>query len=331
MSSAIAAVPTFVIQLSFDRHHVVNSTKSLKLPHYLLFPRTLGDSKFLWNAGKNQNCQVGEMLGETRSTGGCWTCKLRKKKCDEAKPACAICCSLNLECSGYGSKPDWMDAGAKEKEMVAKMGHTVKEASSQKKRIAMRKRQGQLPSPEEEITSFEPLLTDSFSSTGIIPRRFSLEPTESARDVPLLIDGTPPGLTPKDAAAYVAQNESVLLMHYLDNVFPCQFRFYQPSLEDGGRGWLLSLLMQTKPLYHAACSLAAYHRQMMYCLTGRMMKPCFTREALQLHHDVAITELRKYLESLVHDDHERTLEEEVQLLCSIVLFISTEVSPFLDV
>jgi C6 transcription factor Pro1 len=219
-----------------------------------------------------------------------------------------------------------MDAGPKEKEMVAKIRHTVKEASSQKKRIAMRKRQGQLPSPEEETTSFEPRLTDSFSSPGTIPRRFSLEPTEPSRDVPLLIDGTPPGLTPKDAATYVAQNESVLLMHYLDNVFPCQFRFYQPSLEDGGRGWLLSLLMQTKPLYHAACSLAAYHRQMMYCLTGGMIQPCFTRQALQLHHGIAITELRKYLELLVQDDHERTLEEEVQLLCSIVLFISTEVS-----
>lgn len=266
------------------------------------------------------------MLSQTRSTGGCWTCKLRKKKCDEGKPACGICCSLNLECSRYGPKPDWMDAGAKEKEMSTKIRQTVKEVSSQKKRAAMRKRQGQLPSPEEETISIDPRLVQSSAPVRTVPRRAPSELTDGPRDVPLLIDGTPPGLRPAHAAAYVAQNESILLMHCLDNVFPCQFRFYQPSLEDGGRGWLLSLLMQTKPLYHAACSLAAYHRQMMYCLTGGMVKPCFTREALQLHHDVAISELRKYLGVLVHCDHERTLTEEVQHLCSIVLLISTEVS-----
>lgn len=35
---------------------------------------------------------------------------------------------------------------------------------------------------------------------------------------------------------------------------------YRPSIADGGRGWLLSLLLQTKPLYHASLALAAYHR-----------------------------------------------------------------------
>jgi hypothetical protein len=143
---------------------------------------------------------------------------------------------------------------------------------------------------------------------------------------PSLMNGPPAGLTSEDTATYIAQNESVLLMHYLDWVFPCQFRFYQPSLEDGGRGWLLSLLMQTKPLYHAACSLAAYHRQVRYCLDGGMRKTWFTLEALHLQYDVAITELRRYLEVLISSDRERTLVEDVQVLCSIVLLISIEVS-----
>jgi len=61
-----------------------------------------------------------------------------------------------------------MDAGDKEKYMVAKIQHTVKEASSQKKRVAMRKRQGQQPSPEEETSSVGPRLIGSSSFARII-------------------------------------------------------------------------------------------------------------------------------------------------------------------
>ena len=34
------------------------------------------------------------MAGGTRSRLGCWTCRLRRKKCDERRPACANCDSL---------------------------------------------------------------------------------------------------------------------------------------------------------------------------------------------------------------------------------------------
>lgn len=50
-------------------------------------------------------------------------------------------------------------------------------------------------------------------------------------------------------------------MHFLDHVFSLQFPVYRPSIQDGGRGWLLSALLQTKSLYHAALALSAYHRR----------------------------------------------------------------------
>jgi len=58
----------------------------------------------------------------------------------------------------------------------------------------------------------------------------------------------------------VSSNESVLLMHFLDNVFCLQYPLYKPGVNEGGRGWLLSLLLRTKPLYHASLALSAYHR-----------------------------------------------------------------------
>lgn len=50
-------------------------------------------------------------------------------------------------------------------------------------------------------------------------------------------------------------------MHFLDDVFPLQYPIYKPKVREGGRGWLLTLLLDTKPLYHAALALSAYHRR----------------------------------------------------------------------
>ncbi len=55
--------------------------------------------------------------------------------------------------------------------------------------------------------------------------------------------------------------ESVLLMNFLDNVFPLQFPMYKPEIVNGGRGWFLALLFRTESLYYAALSLSAYHRR----------------------------------------------------------------------
>ena len=218
-----------------------------------------------------------------------------------------------------------MDGGPQEKDKLARIRQSVKEATSRKKSAAMKRHHTR--ADDREISGIAPIINSSPPQLLGIPAVASAQEISSPpHNKPLLIDGPPSGLKPEDTAAYVAQNESVLLMHYLDHVFPCQFRFYQPSLEDGGRGWLLSLLMQMKPLYYAACSLAAYHRQMMYCLENGMQRGCFTSEALHLQYDVAITELRKYLELLVSSGRGRTLSEDIQLFCTMVLLISIEVS-----
>lgn len=69
-----------------------------------------------------------------RSKQGCWTCRLRKKKCDEKHPVCSTCSSLAIICYGYGLKPAWMDNGEKEKAMANSIKQTVKETSKRKGR-----------------------------------------------------------------------------------------------------------------------------------------------------------------------------------------------------
>jgi hypothetical protein len=68
--------------------------------------------------------------------------------------------------------------------------------------------------------------------------------------------GTPAG---SSSFSSVSAEESTLLMNFLDEIFPLQYPVYKPELLEGGRGWLLHLLLRTKPLYHAALALSSYH------------------------------------------------------------------------
>lgn len=66
----------------------------------------------------------------SRSIYGCWTCRLRKKKCDENRPSCFKCTSLQLDCDGYGPRPYWMDRGDLQREQARKMKRIISQIKS---------------------------------------------------------------------------------------------------------------------------------------------------------------------------------------------------------
>jgi hypothetical protein len=43
-----------------------------------------------------------------KTFSGCWSCRERKIKCDEAKPTCRQCMKSRLECKGYGLRLQWI-------------------------------------------------------------------------------------------------------------------------------------------------------------------------------------------------------------------------------
>nr|XP_019008552.1 uncharacterized protein I206_06229 [Kwoniella pini CBS 10737]OCF47333.1 hypothetical protein I206_06229 [Kwoniella pini CBS 10737] len=72
-----------------------------------------------------------EQVGSSkRGKTGCITCRLRKKRCDEAKPICATCSRLGIECMGYGVKrPKWLrenDNAKKAKQNIQEVAGTMK-------------------------------------------------------------------------------------------------------------------------------------------------------------------------------------------------------------
>ncbi|KAK8041681.1 hypothetical protein PG993_006204 [Apiospora rasikravindrae] len=61
------------------------------------------------------------MAPTQRTKSGCWTCRLRRKKCSEGGPPCGTCEARQIFCHGYGRKPDWKDKGEKERQEAMRL------------------------------------------------------------------------------------------------------------------------------------------------------------------------------------------------------------------
>jgi C6 transcription factor Pro1 len=318
---------------------------------------------------RNSTISMSETL---RSNAGCWTCRVRRKKCDEAHPACLTCTSLHIPCYGYGPKPVWMDRGAKEREIAKSLRNTVKQTISLQR--VHRSRQS---SEASETVSHEPTPSshsNEASSHAVSSAQDILVPDiilpESHRSTdrsntsspfnespsPRLFgsQGCPTSLRdinhPSLAAAAIArsirneafdlvltnsswsalplqfeEDQASLLMHFFDHVLPLQFRFYNPSISEGGRGWLLSILTRTKPLYHVALSLAAYHQQSILVRVNQI--PCTASlRKLEERHIECIKALRCHLEQFPIGPQANTCEMNIEIMACIALLIALEVS-----
>jgi hypothetical protein len=130
--------------------------------------------------------------------------------------------------------------------------------------------------------------------------------------------------------------EAVLLMHFFDVILPLQFPFYQPPVADDWKGWMLALILQTRPLYDAALSLSAWHRNsIMLAESGkrspdhgetgdkRQVTENKFEQQLYVH---AISGLRGRVESLSQMGPDDGLKDSIEVLASVVQLILLEVS-----
>ncbi|KAK2072370.1 hypothetical protein P8C59_006727 [Phyllachora maydis] len=84
------------------------------------------------SSGSPDSSQQGQRRGRGgdwhRSRGGCGNCKRRRRKCDEARPACAACRRRGVVCEGYTLRLQW-DVGVASRGRLA--GAAVPVASPQ--------------------------------------------------------------------------------------------------------------------------------------------------------------------------------------------------------
>ncbi len=87
-------------------------------------------------------------------------------------------------------------------------------------------------------------------------------------------------------------------MHFLDNVFPLQYPMYSPGIAEGGRGWLLSLLLTTKPLLHAALALSSYHHGIMVLEQSRNQCRSASLRSQENHLAICLAEFQEQIRTV---------------------------------
>lgn len=298
-----------------------------------------------------------------RSSDGCWTCRLRRKKCDEARPHCAACDALEISCLYSDEKPEWMDGGERQAEKAEEVKAEVK------KKAAWRRERKYLTGIEpgiEELSMADtshhddsskaphtgaekgtssassswdsPQNSSSDGTSNNTPPSTTSEPGASLAADGMYIQGqhfaaptTMPGMSSAMPASSVAYNslderELTFLTMYLDYVFPFLFPFYRPALLQSGRGWLLILLMRKRTLLHSALSLATYFFAVATdnLISGHELCREHNRSELEKQHELTLKELQHDVAVVNQKGVGSDLVESARIMESIVQLVVFE-------
>ncbi|KAK3945218.1 fungal-specific transcription factor domain-containing protein [Diplogelasinospora grovesii] len=263
------------------------------------------------------------MATKSRSNEGCWTCRLRRKKCDELRPLCGVCAALEIDCLYSDDKPEWMDGGEKQKERAHRLKEIVKRRAGRRRE----RRSGYAQDLESDVEGLEVSQveesdssvagmtpTSSGSSAGTVPASFRQATGAGPDESPFFRD---------------EERELHLIGLYLDYVFPFLFPFYRPGLLDAGRGWLLVVLTRNKALMHASLSLASYFFSVALNHTSDgAHDTCKAHnfDELQRQQDLALKELQREMQDLVIRGVKGCLVEGNRVMASIMQLLTYEVA-----
>ncbi|EWZ00065.1 hypothetical protein FOYG_03976 [Fusarium oxysporum NRRL 32931] len=268
---------------------------------------------------------------------GCWTCKLRHRKCDLQIPACRECTDRCIPCHGYGSKPTWMDGSAAENEELERIKRAVKQHVKKLRRVQRNQSLGRDVQPERRAQIQTPPAPDAteLSSPSLLAEAVdrgydSFESPKTLVDAGNSLPLTRRLIQKEEAAQPVSPSQdpnhpyalpprlASLIMYYLDHVFVWQFPYFQPRPSLGNRGWLLIFLSNGGSLSHAALALSTLHRD------ASQKKCSYSQEAFEFHSK-ALRELRKLSQ---HTETETLLSDRTKLaefIAASLTLISFEV------
>lgn len=280
------------------------------------------------------------MAPERRKDASCWTCRLRRKSCDSVRPVCGSCQHLEIPCYSGVAKPPWMDGEARQKHM----SETIKARIKQK---ALLRRARRLPTQEDQGVILDLAEAELLSPPSTVPTSESRAISETRQSIDLVaafnqtspddrmpdwasVDRTENSPSSSAAApptagvAFPIPMRFGSIMIYLDYVFPFLFPFYQPSLVETGRQWLLGLLCQNEVSFHLAASLSAYFFALVtYTDQEDAHGDCkaLVRGQLVEQMDVAVRSIQGTVSAVQRRgaqssllDKARTMEEITQLL-----------------
>ncbi|RSL95196.1 hypothetical protein CEP52_012171 [Fusarium oligoseptatum] len=204
------------------------------------------------------------------SSPACWTCRLRRKKCDRVRPVCAACAGLDIDCHYSAAKPEWMDGGQKQDDMAKAIKAQVRQSTSSRR--------------------------DKEFSVQVLPLGESSSSLQTPPSQDSLASATPVHATGQD------ETDDFLMTLYLDTVFPFLFPWYQPASISGGRTWLLAILKGQLGIKYTALSISAYYFTLTLAkdASHTLRTPCEQHvwDTLALHMKTSLNIIRQDMDGL---------------------------------
>ncbi|EEU35902.1 uncharacterized protein NECHADRAFT_35055 [Fusarium vanettenii 77-13-4] len=271
----------------------------------------------------------------TKTSGSCWICRIRHKKCDESLPRCQNCEALELSCLYSDVKPEWMDNGDKQREMSQRLKAQVKRNAKERRGRRMiqkitREIEGHSP-VQESITvdqTTDPHVSDTDNTTPTENLPFNISPTaENSRN---LIQREDPTHTffGSGSGPLVIQNEQDLrfITAYTDYIFPLLNPFYRPTFLEGGRSWLLVFSMRNTESCQLVISLATYFLSVVPVFPGPGHGVCssHTWQQVQSQSDLAVKGMQQRVEAISRCGVSGNLLQSTHLLGDIMLLLKFE-------
>ncbi|KAK5992611.1 Pestheic acid cluster transcriptional regulator 3-like protein [Cladobotryum mycophilum] len=281
------------------------------------------------------------LSAKVRSQSGCYTCRLRRKKCDERRPECHSCAALEITCYFEDAKPDWMDGGPRQKEMAEFVKQQVKKQASQRRDrkylelLEAGTRKVNLNGSDDAAAAV--VVVDS-SDKGYASTSAPSTKESPVSNISSSVNGggSPPE-APWHSQSLAREEEdfhdmgSQANVHYtciyLDYIFPHMFPHYRPHLLGGGRGWVLDVLRSNdKSLYYITMSLAAYYFAIILSSREPGHSPCIRKmnSQLQSQMEMGLRELQREVSSL--GDIKSDPKDGLKVMESIIQLLIFEVA-----
>lgn len=207
----------------------------------------------------------------SRSRTGCITCRIRRKRCDQQRPACNACQSRQLACYGFNAPiPSWYTSKASREEArnsdEAKSLRTLAET-----RYKIYRKVGprnddtttSTPSTEAPMDDDRPYSPRQLQ-TRLVSNTAHTSPSSvllksgvniwQLRPESLWWDSKIRSIVPDPGSS--SREETRLLLLFLDVIHPITHTFYKLS-NSTDRSWMLDRLVNKRSLYCSALSVSA--------------------------------------------------------------------------
>ncbi|PYI28112.1 hypothetical protein BP00DRAFT_449631 [Aspergillus indologenus CBS 114.80] len=216
-------------------------------------------------------------MAMVRSSTGCWTCRLRRKKCDEEWPVCQACHLRGLACENHETKPDWMDGGCRQAKHLAVIKKQVKISVRRRREAWLRTTQSSFKekdlrphgsshsdnerssstvqkSSEDETLVGDPPYSVNHVETVFAQGRSQVECPPQLRYA-IHSDSTEATLSPETSLSIELSYRGDLIFHYINKVFNAQFPAYT-LLPYASGGWIFQSMLSSRLVSCATMSVS---------------------------------------------------------------------------